>query len=135
MLEGQSITRPPYFNGQHYGWWKNMMENYIQAEDHELWMLIKNGPLIPMKVIEDGITSKKKPEEFDSNDFKMMEKNAKAKKLLYFGLDPDEYTCISECESTKDIWEALQVAYESTNQVKQSRIELLMRNNLALSYL
>jgi len=30
------------------------MENYIQAEDYELWMLIKNGPLIPTKVIEDG---------------------------------------------------------------------------------
>jgi len=34
----------------------------------------------------------KKPKEFDSNYFKMMEKNAKAKKLLYFGLGPDEYT-------------------------------------------
>ena len=31
------------------------------------------------------------------------------------------------CESAKDIWEALQVAHEGTNQVKQSRIELLMR--------
>jgi len=62
------------------------MENYIQAEDYELWMLIKNGPLIPVKVNKDGTTSKKKPEEFDSNDFKMIEKNAKAKKLLYFVL-------------------------------------------------
>jgi len=25
------------------------MENYIQAEDYELWMLIKNGSLIPTK--------------------------------------------------------------------------------------
>ena len=50
----------------------------------------------------------------------MMEKNAKAKKLLYFGLGPDEYTRISECESPKYIWDALQVAYEGTNQVKQS---------------
>ena len=49
------------------------------------------------------------------------------KKLLYFGLGPDEYTRISECESAKDIWDALQVAHEGTNQVKQSRIELLMR--------
>jgi len=57
----------------------------------------------------------------------MMEKNAKAKKLLYFGLGPDEYTRISECESTKDIWKALQVAHEGTNQVKQSRVESLMR--------
>jgi len=49
------------------------------------------------------------------------------KKLLYFGLGPDEYTRISECESSKDIWDALQVAHEVTNQVKQFRIELLMR--------
>ena len=67
-------------------------------------MLIKNGPLIPVKVNEDGTITKKKPEEFDSNDFKMMEKNAKAKKLLYFDLGPDDYTRISQCESAKDIW-------------------------------
>jgi len=127
MLEGQSITRPPYFNGQHYGWWKNRMENYIQAEDYELWMLIKNGPLDPKMTQENGTTIIKKPEEFNSEDYKMMEKNAKAKKLLYFGLAPDEYTRISECEYAKDIWDALQVAHEGTNQVKQSRIKLLMR--------
>jgi len=103
------------------------MENYIQAEDYELWMLIKNGPLIPMKVTEDGKSVREKPEEFDRTNFKMMEKNAKAKKLLYFGLGPDEYTRISECDSAKDIWHALLVAHEGTNQVKQSRIELLMR--------
>jgi len=51
-----------------------------------------------------------------------MEKNVKAKKLLYIGLGPDEYTRISKCESAKDIWEALQVAHEGTNQVRQSRI-------------
>jgi len=127
MLEGQSITRPPYFNGQHYGWWKNRMENYIQAEDYELWMLIKNGPLIPKATKADGKVVIKQPEEFDSDDYRMMEKNAKAKKLLYFGLGPDEYTRISECESAKEIWDALQIAHEGTNQVKQSRIELLMR--------
>ena len=58
---------------------------------------------------------------------KMIEKNAKAKKLLYFGLGPDEYTRIFECESVEDIWDALQVAHEGTNQVKQSRIEFQMR--------
>ena len=77
------------------------MENYIQAEDYELWMLIKNGALIPTKVNEDGTTSKKKPEEFDSNDFKMIEKNAKVKKFLYFGLGPDGYTRISDVNLLK----------------------------------
>ena len=103
------------------------MENYIQAEDYELWMLIKNGSLIPRMTKEDGTTIIKKLEEFNSEDYKMMEKNVKAKKPLYFGLGPDEYTRISECEYAKDIWDAWQVAHEGTNQVKQSRIELLMR--------
>jgi len=96
------------------------MENYIQAKDYELSVLIKNEPLIPTKVIEDGIEVYKQPDEFNADDFQMMEKNAKAKKLLYFGLGPDEYTCISECESAKDIRDDLQVAHEGTNQVKQS---------------
>ena len=48
----------------------------------------------------------------------MMEKNTKAKKLLYFSLSPDEYARISECESAKEIWDALQVAHEGTSQVK-----------------
>ena len=60
------------------------MENYIQTEDYELWMLIKNGPLIPTKVIEDGSKVHKKTEEFNAEDFKMMEKDAKAKKTLVF---------------------------------------------------
>ena len=118
ILEGQSITRPPYFNGQHYGWWKNRMENYIQVEDYELWMLIKSGPLIPIKVKEDGTTIPKRPEEVTAEDYKVMEKNAKAKKLLYFGLGPDGYTRISKCESAKDVWETIQVAHEGANQVK-----------------
>jgi len=91
------------------------LENYIQSDDYELWMIIENGPYIPMKTTEDGKTVPKKSNEFDSDDFKKMEKNARAKKLLYFGLGPNEYTRISECESTKEIWNALRVAHEGTN--------------------
>lgn len=103
------------------------MENYV-AEDYELWLIIQNGPLVPKKTNTDGTRVPKTPSEFDSEDFKMMEKKAKAKKLLYFGLRPDEYTRISECASAKKIWDTLSVAHEGTNQVKQSRIELLMRS-------
>ena len=103
-----------------------MEQNYIQADDYELWMIIENGPLILKKATEDGKIAPKKPEEFNAHDVKMLETNAKAKKLLYFSLGPNEYTRISECESVKEIWDALRIAHEGTNLVKQSRIELLM---------
>ena len=41
------------------------MENYIQAEDYELWMLIVNSPYIPIKVTTDGKTVPKEPKEFN----------------------------------------------------------------------
>ena len=83
------------------------MENYAKADDYELWMIIQNGPLIPKKTLENESSIPKKFEQFNVEDFKMMEKNANAKKLLYFGLGPNEYTRISECKSAKDIWDAL----------------------------
>ena len=103
------------------------MKNYIQADDYELWMLIKNGLLIPKKTTEDEKIISKKPKEFNAEDFRMMEKNAKAKKLLYFGLGPDAYTRISECESAKEIWDPSKLFMKVQVKWNQSRIELLMR--------
>jgi len=64
------------------------MENYIQADDYEPWMIIENGPLIPKKATEDGKIVPKEPQELNPDDFKMMEKNAKAKSFCTLVLDP-----------------------------------------------
>ena len=66
-------------------------------------MLIVNGPYIPVKVTTDGKTVPQEPKEFNSDDFRKTQKNAKAKKQLYLGLGPDEYIHISEWESAKEI--------------------------------
>jgi len=55
------------------------MENYIQADDYELWMLIKNGPPIPKKATEEGKIIPKKTEEFNAEDFRMMERMQRPK--------------------------------------------------------
>jgi len=65
------------------------MENYTQVDDYELWMIIENGALVPKKAAEDRKVVPKKPQEFNADDLKMREKNAKVKKLLYFGLGLD----------------------------------------------
>ncbi|XP_070036422.1 uncharacterized protein [Nicotiana tomentosiformis] len=88
------------------------MEDFLTAEDYELWTIVNQGPLTPTKQNAQNETVPKDPYEFVAADFKMMEKNAKAKKFLSVDL----------------IWDALQTAHEGTNQVKRSKIELLMRN-------
>ncbi|XP_070041144.1 uncharacterized protein [Nicotiana tomentosiformis] len=126
--EGQSTSRPPLFNGKYYSWWKAKMEDFLMVEDYELWKIVNRGPLTPTKQNGQNKTIPKDPSEFVATDFKMMEKNAKAKKILICGLGPDEYNKISAYSNAKEICDALQTADEGTNQVKRSRIELLMRN-------
>ncbi|XP_070057519.1 uncharacterized protein [Nicotiana tomentosiformis] len=104
------------------------MEDFLTAEDLELWTIVSQGPFIPTTQNAQSETVPKDPSEFVAADFKMTEKNAKAKKILICGLGPDEYNRISMCSNANQIWDALQIAHEGTNQVNRSRIELLMRN-------
>ncbi|XP_075107097.1 uncharacterized protein LOC142180075 [Nicotiana tabacum] len=120
--EGQSTTRPPMFNEKYYNWWKARMEDFLTDEDYELWTIVNQGHLIPTKQNAQSETVPKDPSKFVAVDFRMMEKNAKANKILICGLGPDEYNRISMCSNMKQIWDALQTAHEGTNQVKRSRI-------------
>ncbi|XP_009587161.1 uncharacterized protein [Nicotiana tomentosiformis] len=78
-------------------------------------------------------TVPKDPSEFVAVYFRMMEKNAKAKRIFICGLGHDEYNRISVCSNAKQICDALHTAHKGTNQVNRSRIELLMRNYELLS--
>ena len=45
--EGQSTTRPPFFDGNDYQYWKTRMRIYLQALDYEIWKVVCNGLFMP----------------------------------------------------------------------------------------
>ena len=47
--------------------------------------------------------------------------------LLYCALSASEYNRIFTCSSTKEIWDRLEVTHEGTNQVKESKISMLVQ--------
>ena len=55
-----------------------------------------------------------------------MQLNAKAISVLYCALDPSELNRISACKSSKDIWMKLQVAYEETNEVRETKMNMFL---------
>ncbi|XP_075075952.1 uncharacterized protein LOC142162851 [Nicotiana tabacum] len=113
--EGQSTYRPPRFNDQYYGWWKIRMHDFMMVEDSELWDIICDGPHVPMKKLaEIGPMVPKGRKEYNDIDRKAVEKNYRAKKILICGIGPDEYNRVSACDTTKEIWEALQTAHDGT---------------------
>ncbi|XP_069146579.1 uncharacterized protein [Solanum lycopersicum] len=96
LEEGQSLHGPPRFNGHFYSWWKVRMHNYLMAEDSELWDIILDGPFVPMMEVKDGERTITVPKPR-----------------------------VSACESAKEIWDCLLTAYEGTEQVKESKIDML----------
>ncbi|XP_070029533.1 uncharacterized protein [Nicotiana sylvestris] len=59
--------------------------------------------------------------EYTEVEKKALKNIACAKKILVYSLKPNEYDKISTCDTAKEIWEALQIAYDGTTQVKQDK--------------
>ena len=100
LAEGQSTNRPSLFSGINFPYWKARMKIYIQTVDYHLWKVILKGPQIPSIKI-DGIDIPKPEEDWDDNDMRMGELNAKAMNVLYFALDSTKFNRISTCSTAK----------------------------------
>ena len=66
----------------------------------------------------NGVATPKLEDDWDEQDIKKIELNAKTMNLLYYVLDPTEFNRISTCSFAKEIWDTLEVTHEGTSQVK-----------------
>ncbi|GKV48977.1 hypothetical protein SLEP1_g55749 [Rubroshorea leprosula] len=64
-LEGLSTTRPPFFDGTNYNYWKNRMKVFVLANVPKAWIVTMKGPYVPMKVVGEREVPK---EEVEWND-------------------------------------------------------------------
>ncbi|GAV75155.1 UBN2 domain-containing protein, partial [Cephalotus follicularis] len=101
------------------------MTIFLQSLDYQLWHIIVNGPRMPTRTIE-GVVSPKPENEYNDNDFRMLLLNSKAKHVLFCAVGPNEFNRISSCDSAKEMWDLLGFTYEGTNQVKESKISMLV---------
>ncbi|GMJ10788.1 hypothetical protein HRI_004748000 [Hibiscus trionum] len=124
LYESQFTTKPPLCNGDNYPYWKNQMRLFIKSNDYLLWDVIEDGPSIPMKQEGDRKVPKAKQEMTDEEK-KKLQVNEKALHMLFCALEPDMYSKISSCTSTKEVWDTLEITYEGTNDVQVTKIGLL----------
>ncbi|GAV73798.1 zf-CCHC domain-containing protein/DUF4219 domain-containing protein/UBN2 domain-containing protein, partial [Cephalotus follicularis] len=115
----------PFFDGNNYSFWKTRMTIFLQSLDYQLWHIIVNGPRMPTRTIE-GVVSPEPENEYNDNDFRMLQLNSKAKHVLFCAVGPNEFNRISSCDSAKEMWDLLEVTYKGTNQVKESKISMLI---------
>ncbi|GAB2223282.1 hypothetical protein Droror1_Dr00017422, partial [Drosera rotundifolia] len=98
------------------------MKDFVKSVDFELWKIMKEGPL---EIVNDK--KEKKPKtEWTAEDYKKAEKNAKAKNMLKCALTEKEFNQVSTCKSAKEIWNCLKNKYEGNDQVKETKIDILV---------
>ncbi|KAH9668399.1 hypothetical protein KPL70_021401 [Citrus sinensis] len=98
------------------------MRIYLQALDYEIWEVICDGPFMPMFKDEVGDDIPKPSSQWSELEKRKMSLNSKAMNALFCALDKKEFHRVSSCESAQEIWNKLEVVYEGTNQVKESKI-------------
>ncbi|GMI98499.1 hypothetical protein HRI_003519200 [Hibiscus trionum] len=125
--ESQSTTKPPFFNGDNYLYWKNRMRLFIKSTDFMVWDVVEEGPYIPMRRDGERLVPKIKAEMTD-DERRRMQVNDKALHVIFCALGPDIYSKVSSIENAKEVWDTLETTYEGTSDVKETKIGLLNLN-------
>ncbi|KAH9679772.1 hypothetical protein KPL71_026267 [Citrus sinensis] len=89
--EGQSTTRPPFFDGNDYPYWKTRMRIYLQALDYEIWEVVCDGPFMPLTKNEVGEDIPKPSREWNELEKRKASVNSKAMNALFCAPDKKEF--------------------------------------------
>ena len=97
IVEGHSINKPPYFNRSDYSYWKNRMQVFLRAQDHQIWKVVSRGPfLLP----EDD-------ESLTRDQITKSNLNWCAMNIMQCSLHPTEFSRVSSCATAKEMWDKL----------------------------
>ena len=124
--EGASINRPPLFCGLNYQFWKVRMKIFMESLEKGIWDAIENGPFIP-KFEKDGFVIEKPWSQWTDAKSKKAKFDCIAKNIITSALNSDEFFRVSQCKSSKEMWDTLEVTHEGTNEVKRDRKHALIQ--------
>ncbi|XP_070027777.1 uncharacterized protein [Nicotiana sylvestris] len=103
------------------------MEIYAKACDVKVWRAIKKGNYL-LPAAAQSLTDPEDIDSYTNEQMAVVQVNNKARNLLYNAISGEEYEKISSCDTTKEIWDKLEVTYEGTNKVKETHINILVHN-------
>ncbi|XP_068498154.1 uncharacterized protein [Phaseolus vulgaris] len=96
------------------------MKIFIHSTDKGIWESIENGPFIP-QVKRDEVFVNKPSSEWTEAENKKVKFDWIAKNIITSALRCDEFFRVSQCSSTKEMWDILEVTHEGTTDVKRAR--------------
>ncbi|CAM8993726.1 unnamed protein product [Rhodiola kirilowii] len=123
LKEGQSITRPPLLEGSNYATWKPVMRSFLKSLDERAWKAVLKGWTEPMMNNLTGEPVPKPKALWTEEEDKASMGNSKAMNAVFSAVDENVMKLIINCEVAKEAWDILQIAFEGTDKVRNSRMQ------------
>ncbi|MQM04281.1 hypothetical protein Taro_037079 [Colocasia esculenta] len=92
------------------------MQVFLRAQNYELWKIVRTGPY-------------ELPQDEDTWTKDQIAKgtlNWSALNMMQCAVHPKEYSRVSTCTSAKEMWDKLELIYEGTSEVRESKVSMLV---------
>ncbi|XP_059669264.1 uncharacterized protein LOC132314412 [Cornus florida] len=109
LKEGGSIQRTPLFDGDNYAFWKPNMTVFLRTQ-----------------VKKDGVIIEKEESEWTQAENNAQEGNTKALFSFFKSVVQSKLARIAHCKIAKEACDILQLTHGGTDEVKSSKIEMLV---------
>ncbi|XP_070023388.1 uncharacterized protein [Nicotiana sylvestris] len=103
------------------------MEKYAKAYDVKVWRVIKKGNY-PLLAAAQPLVDPEDIDSYTDEQIVVVQVKNKAKNLRYNAISGEEYEKISSCDTSKEMWDKLEVTYEGTSKVKETHINMLVHD-------
>ena len=108
----QSLIIPLLFDGTNYAYWKVRIWAFLQSLDKKVWQAMDIG----------WTKSKEVSADWDDLQIKAANFNSRTLNALFSVITNEEFKKISSTETAKEAWTILQITYEGTKVVKDSKL-------------
>ncbi|CAM8991155.1 unnamed protein product [Rhodiola kirilowii] len=123
-----SFWKPPVLNPGEYAWWKDQFEAHVCSLDEKLWRVFEKGNVPILDVTDPANPKEKEKDKYTDVDYKSLQQNARAKKVLFMALSPGDQVKMNVYKTTKEQWDGLARLYEGNEDIKRNRILATMKD-------
>ncbi|XP_068503583.1 uncharacterized protein [Phaseolus vulgaris] len=102
------------------------MKIFVESLDKGKWDAFENCPFIPT-LEKDDVSIEKPWSQWTDAENKRAKFDCIAKSIITSALNSDDFCRVSQCRSSKEMWDTLEVTHEGTNDVKRARKHALIK--------
>src|ERR1044071_5718556 len=122
-----SFWKPPVLKAGEFAFWLEQIESHICSLHGQMWRVVEFGDTKILDTTDPSIEKPKERSAYTDADYKVLELNMRAKKVLLMALSPSDQRKVLRYKTAHEIFTALKRMYEGNDDIKKNRILALTK--------